>query len=508
VSPSSAEATTLRDGELLAAVDLGSNSFHMVVARYVLGQLRIVDRLRETVRMAAGLDDQGGLAPEALARSLDCLARFGERIRTMPPQRVRAIATNTVRALRNPQTFLVPAETALGHAIEIVSGREEARLIYLGVAQGLPPKPARQRLVIDIGGGSTEFIIGQGFEQIERESLQMGCVATTRRFFADGRLTRKRWKEGLTEISAEFQQFASVYRDLGWQETIGSSGTIRAIGQILAGMKLVRGAITDTGLERAREALLGFERIDAIDLPGLSEDRQPVIAGGLLILEACFRELGLKRMQVCQTAMREGVLHDMIGRAQQRDPRDASIAALGQRYGVDVEHAARIEATALALFDQVAADWELDGDEERMLGWAARIHEIGLVIAHSQHHVHGGYLIEHSDIAGFSRQEQQMLAVLVRCQRRSISQSAIAALPERLVNAAQRCLVLLRLAVLLHRSHDREALPPLEPAVNERNVTLKLPRSWLEGHPLTRADLDTEREYFEDIGLKFTVRAT
>ncbi|MCI1710181.1 MAG: exopolyphosphatase [Chiayiivirga sp.] len=500
------DASALKDGDLLAAVDLGSNSFHMVVARYLLGQLRIVDRLRETVRMAAGLDGEGGLAPDALERSLACLARFGERIRTMPPHRVRAIATNSVRAMRNPQSFLVPAETALGHGIEIVSGREEARLIYLGVAQGLPPKN-KQRLVIDIGGGSTEFIIGHGFEPLERESLQMGCVASTRRFFPDGKLSRKRWKEGVTEVSAEFQQFAATYRERGWQETIGSSGTIRAVGQIVAGMKLVRGAITDTALEKARDALLAFEHVDAIALPGLSEDRRPVIAGGLLILEACFKELGLKRMQVCDTAMREGVLHDMLGRAQQRDPRDASLAALAQRYGVDLEHAARVEATALALFDQVAESWGLDGDEERMLGWAARIHEIGLVIAHSQHHVHGAYLLEHSDIAGFSRQEQQLLAALVRCQRRSISASTIGSLPERLAQPALRLVVLLRLAALLHRSHDREPLPPLALAVGDKSAQLRIPRGWLDGHALTRSDLDTEREYLDDVGIRFTVRA-
>jgi exopolyphosphatase/guanosine-5'-triphosphate,3'-diphosphate pyrophosphatase len=507
VSPGGAESAALQDGELLAAVDLGSNSYHMVVARYVLGQLRIVDRLRETVRMAAGLDAVGGLDPEVLKRALDCLARFGERIRTMPPHRVRAIATNTVRALRHPQAFLLPAETALGHGIEIVSGREEARLIYLGVAQGLPPTP-RQRLVIDIGGGSTEFIIGRGFVPIERESLQMGCVATTRRFFPDGKLTRKRWKDGLTEISAEFQQFAAAYRELGWQETIGSSGTIKAVGQIMAGMKLVRGAITDAGLEKVRDALLGFDRIEDIDLPGLPDERRPVIAGGLLILEACFRELGLKRMQVCETAMREGVLHDMLGRAQDRDPRDASIAALAQRYGVDTEHAARVEATALALFDQAAPDWELDGDEERMLGWAARIHEIGLAIAHSQHHLHGAYLIEHSDIAGFSRQEQQMLAALVRSQRRSVAKGSITSLPERMTRAALRCTVLLRLATLLHRSHDGAALPPIELTASEAGVQLRLPKSWLDGHPLTRADLETERDYLNDVGIKLGLRAT
>lgn len=505
MTPLSAESSALADGELLAAIDIGSNSYHMIVARYVLGQLRIVDRLRETVRMAGGLDSQGGLDPTVLARALDCLARFGERVRTMPPHRVRAIATNTVRALRNPQSFLVPAETALGHGIEIVSGREEARLIYLGVAQGLPPK-SKQRLVIDIGGGSTEFIIGQGFEPLERESLQMGCVATTRRFFADGKLSRKRWKDGLTEISAEFQQFAAAYRERGWQETIGSSGTIKAIGQILAGMKLVRGAITEAGLGKARDALLQFERIDDIKLPGLSDERRPVMPGGLLILEACFNELGLKRMQVCDTAMREGVLYDMIGRAQHRDPRDASVTALALRYGVDSEHAARVEATTLALFDQVAESWGLDGDEQRMLGWAAHIHEIGLAIAHSQHHVHGAYLIEHSDIAGFSRQEQQLLATLVRCQRRSIPAGTIEALPERLTQTALRCVVLLRIATLLHRSHDGAQLPPTDLVADDKSVQLKLPRAWLDGHPLSRADLDTEREYLDDVGVKLTLR--
>lgn len=497
--------TALKDGELLAAVDLGSNSFHMVVARYVLGQLRIVDRLRETVRMAAGLDGQGGLEPEALQRALECLSRFGERVRTMPPHRVRAIATNTVRALRNPQTFLLPAETALGHGIEIVSGREEARLIYLGVAQGLPPKN-KQRLVIDIGGGSTESIIGQGFEPLERESLQMGCVATTRRFFGDGKLSKKRWKDGLTEISAEFQQFASTYKALGWQEVIGSSGTIKAAGQIIAGLKVARGAITAEGIAAARDAMLEFTDIDSIKLPGLSEERRPVMPGGLLILEACFAELGLKRMQVCQTAMREGVLYDMLGRATHRDPREASVAALISRYGIDAEHSARVEATALNLFEQVARDWQLEPEDRLMLSWAARLHEIGLAIAHSQHHVHGAYLIEHSDIAGFSRQEQQLLAALIRGQRRSIAKAPLDALPERMMQPALRTLALLRIATLLHRSHDKAPLPEISLAVTDRKLDLRVPASWLEGHPLTDADLETESEYFEDVSLKLAVQ--
>jgi len=282
--------SALRDGELLAAVDLGSNSFHMVVARYVLGQLRVVDRLRETVRLAEGLDGKGGLSEPVFARAIDCLSRFGQRIRTIPPQRVRIIATNTVRQLRHPRQFLGPAEAAIGHAIEVVSGREEARLVYLGVAHGSPPT-GKRRLVIDIGGGSTEFIIGQGYEPLERESLQMGCVASTRRFFGGGKISRKRWKEGLTEVSAEFQQFVASYRARGWEDVLGSSGTIKEIAEILLTMKLTKGAITDVALAALVEELLAFESIDDIDLPGLSKDRQPVIAGGMLVLQAAFNEL-------------------------------------------------------------------------------------------------------------------------------------------------------------------------------------------------------------------------
>ena len=224
----------LQDGDLLAAIDLGSNSFHMVVVRHLMGQLRVVDRLRETVRLAEGLDGKGGLTREVRQRAFECLARFGQRIGDIPAQRVRAVATNTVRQLSAPQGFLVPAESALGHAIEVISGREEARLVYLGVAHAQPPKADQLRLVIDIGGGSTECIIGSGMDAIERESLQAGCVASTQRFFGNGKLSKKQWDAALTEVTAEFQQFAGAYRTLGWDEVLGSSGTNKAIGDICA----------------------------------------------------------------------------------------------------------------------------------------------------------------------------------------------------------------------------------------------------------------------------------
>lgn len=501
------EATPpLKDGDMLAAVDLGSNSFHMVVARYMLGQLRIVDRIKETVRLAEGLDGQGGLDPSVMPRALDCLARFGQRIRTLPAPRVRAIATNTVRQLANPQAFLMPAETALGHGIEVVAGREEARLIYLGVAHGNPPEPGRSRLVMDIGGGSTEVIIGQGFEAVERESLQMGCIATTRRFFGDGRINRKRWKEARTELAAEFQQFSETYRRRGWHEAMGSSGTIKAICDVSVKMKLTKVSITQDSLAAIREKLLDFDSLESIRLPGLSNERRPIFAGGLLVLDAAFCALGIERMYVSDHAMREGVLYDLLGRDRQEDPRDQSIRALQARYEVDTEQAARVEATAMSLFDQAELPWRLDADSRRLLAWAARIHEIGLVIAHSQYHQHGAYLVENSDIAGFSRTEQQTLAALVRNQRRNPNPASFDKVPDRLVANVQRCALLLRLAVLMHRSHDRDPLPVVELDVDGDEMLLRLPKRWLEGHPLTRLDLETERELLPGYGHQLVLR--
>ena len=494
------EPARLQDEDLLAAVDLGSNSFHMVVARYVLGQLRIVDRIKEHVRLAEGLDGQGGLSDAAMTRALDCLSRFGQRLSTIPPAHIRAIATNTVRALRFPQEFLLPAEAALGHNIEVVAGREEARLIYLGVAHGNPPR-GKRRLVMDIGGGSTEFIIGEQFEALERESLQMGCIATTRRFFADGKLSRKRWRDAQTEITAEFQQFASSYRRVGWQESFGSSGTIKAIGDMAQAMKLTTGQITGPALDAIREKLLDFDRIEDIRMPGLSADRRPVIAGGLLILDSAFAELELKRMQVSDYALREGVLYDIIGRGSERDPRDASIVALGKRYGVDRAQAARVESSALKLFDQVGDAWSLDADDRRELAWAARVHELGLAIAHSQYQVHGAYVLEHSDIAGFSQQEQRMLAALVRTHRRRVPKSAFDALPERLLASTRRTAALLRLAVVLHRSHEPDSLPDLALHARDEALALSLPRGWIDARPLLASDLATEVRDFAGLGI-------
>src|SRR5690606_3280242 len=286
----------------------------------------------------------------------------------------------TVRRLRDPQPFLAEAEATLGFPVEVVSGREEARLIYLGVAHAQPPKPGHQRLVIDIGGGSTEFTIGRGFEPIERESRQAGCIASTRRFFPGGKLSKKRWKEALAVITGEFRQFASLYRARGWDEVLGSSGTHKSISEICVAMGLTKGAITAQALPQVRERLLQARSIDEIDLPGLSSERRPIIAGGILVLEAAFQSLGLEKLLVSKAAMREGILYDRLGGGGENDPRDTSEQALIHRYGIDQEQAGRVRDTALQLFGLVAEAWALDEEDARMLGWAASVHELGMAI--------------------------------------------------------------------------------------------------------------------------------
>jgi exopolyphosphatase/guanosine-5'-triphosphate,3'-diphosphate pyrophosphatase len=491
----------ISEGDSLAAVDLGSNSFHMVVARWQRGRLHVIDRLRDSVRLGAGLGADGSLRADARERALRCLAQFGQRLRGLDSRHVRAVATNTVRQLRAPQAFLVTAETALGHPISVVSGREEARLVYLGVARDLPARE-EERLVIDIGGGSTEFIIGRGLVPHATESVQMGCIATTRRFFGDGRLSGKRWRAAQTELALVLQQFAADYRQHGWERAIGSSGTIKAIGGLVANLEQGARGITRSGLLALVDALLAFRRIGDIRLKGLSDDRRPVIAGGIAILQAAFQALDIDCMQVSQNAMREGVLFDLLGRVQHRDPRAASIEAMAERLGGDPAQAERVRATAARLLAQVAGPWELDEEAGEWLDWAARLHEIGLTIAHSQHHLHGAYLLEHSDLAGFAREEQQVLALLVRAHRRAIPVALFGTLPERLARPTRRLTVLLRLAALLHRSRTDEVLPPMALEVEDDRVRLRLPQTWLAGQPLTRADLEQEVGYLRELGVE------
>ncbi len=483
----------------IAAVDLGSNSFHMVVARPVNGHLNVLDRLREPVRLASGLDATGELDAAAQQRAIACLERFGQRLRDMHPGSVRAVGTNTLRKARNSDAFLEAAAAALGHPIEVISGLEEARVIYLGVSHSLPGSPG-QRLVMDIGGGSTELIIGEGFEPIYMESLYMGCVSLSQAWFSDGAISAKAMRRAEIAAGQELQAIEQDYRRLGWVGAVGSSGTIRAVGEVLQAMGWSDIGITLPALQRLREAMIGAGHVSRLDaLQGLPPERAAVFPGGVAILIATFAALGIERMEVSDGALREGLLYDLMGRIRHEDVRSRTISVLKERYHVDKAQAQRVHDTALYALHQVMHAWQLEDEcVANLLEWAARLHEIGLAVAHSGYHKHGAYLLEFSDMPGFSRQEQKALAVLVRSHRRKFSTAVFRILPETQRERLMRLAILLRLAVLLHRSRADIPLPPFHLEVDGKSINLRFPAGWLELHPLTQADLAQEAEMLKE----------
>lgn len=487
-----------------AAVDLGSNSFHLLVARREHGELRVIDRIKEMVRLGGGLDAKGHLDPAVQERAFACLARFGQRLRGIPDDNLRAVGTQTFRRMHNANAFLMIAETALGCGIDIIAGREEARLIYLGVTQGVAGKDQR-RLVIDIGGGSTELVIGEGLKPLHMESLQYGCVSLTRRFFADGRIRRERWDKAIRSVMADLQELRLRYLETGWESAIGSSGTIKAVEEICRRMGWLEKDISADALFMLRDRLLEFETIDAVKLPGLTERRHPVLIGGLAMLAACFEALELESIKVSPYALREGVLHDMLGRLEHRDPRDKTVEAFMNRYSVDRQQVDRVKRVALKACDKISDGMFLRSVHRDLLGWAADLHECGLSVAHSLYHQHSGYLVEQSDMTGFTRQEQLFLATLVRFQRRAIPGSYTDLLPTRMHEPLRMTLFCLRFACILCRSRDDAALPTFRLGGSDNSITVGFPQKWVESHPLTLFDLQQEGKTLQAIGVRLSI---
>lgn len=488
--------------ETLAAADLGSNSFHLIVAGLRQGQLQVLDRLREPVRLAAGLDRHHQLHPEARARALACLERFGQRLRHLPARNVRVVGTNALRLAQGAGAFLREAEAAIGHSIEIISGVEEARLIYLGVSHSLPDAGGR-RLVVDIGGGSTELIIGEGSEALYPESLYMGCVSFSERYFAKGQLSKEGWRAAGIAAGLELRPVQDRFRRLGWESVAGASGTIRAIRDVLRANQWGEQGICRDGLQKLRKVLQQVEHLDALDLPGLAAERKPVFVGGVAILGTLFDTLGIEQMRVSDGALREGLLYDAIGRIRHVDVRERTVQSLMQRYHVDQAHAERVERTAMGLWEQARAGWKLEQEEyPAMLRWAALLHEIGLVIAHSGYQKHGAYLLANSDLPGFSRREQGLLAALVRGHRRKFPVTGF----ETPGKAAQRLCILLRLAILLHRSRGPGEPPAIGLRTDGMTLELEFPTGWLAEHPMTEADLAREVDLLKAAKWKLQVR--
>jgi exopolyphosphatase/guanosine-5'-triphosphate,3'-diphosphate pyrophosphatase len=488
----------------LATIDLGSNSFHMIVVQVdEHGQVTVLDRLRESVRLGGGLDSKGNLTKEAQQRALACLQRFGERIRGFLPENVAAVGTNTLRQTRNASEFLVLAEAALGYSIAIISGREEARLIYLGVAHSQAEDQRGKRFVMDIGGGSTELIIGRGFEPLHLESLRMGCVSSSQRFFPDGNLGKACWEKALTAAHLELMPIKASYREIGWDSATGASGTIRAVKKVIQQTGLAPYGITLEDMQKLRATMVDAGHIDKLKLAGLSDERKPVFAGGLAILIAVFEALKIRRMLVSDGALREGLVYDRLDRYQHEDLRDKTVWNLQQRFQIDHVHADSVRKTAHKLFNRVRDDWKLSGTLDPLLGWAADLHEIGLAIAHTSYHKHGGYLLANADLPGFSTEEQRWLSVLVRTHRQKISAKLFDLLDARKYQSALYLSVLLRLSVLLHRSRNEHA-PRIERIKAGKNrLELKFVETDLAGkRPLLLADLEREKVFLAAVDIE------
>ncbi|WP_035382944.1 exopolyphosphatase [Ferriphaselus sp. R-1] len=489
---------------VLAAIDLGSNSFHLEIARVINDQIFPLDTLREPVRLASGLTADKRLDEETQQRALACLTRFGERLRQLPPGAVRAVGTNSLRVAKNAHEFLLRAEAALGFPIEIIAGREEARLIYLGVANNLPPSSER-RLVVDIGGGSTELIIGSGTQPEKLESLYMGCVSYTLRFFPDGKITKKALLAAELAARNELQSIVSEYSNEFWHEAIGSSGTARTLAGILQRNGWSDGSLTQEGLVALRNHLLKIGDTSQLDKLGFRADRLQVLPGGFAIMYAIMTELDIPRLTTSRFALRDGILHDLLGRFHDHDVRDVTVSNFMQRYQVDPAQAQRVERLAGSLLTALTHDLVGQHDtHHRMLGWAARLHEIGLSIAHSGHHKHAAYILVNADMPGFSRDEQEALSHLVLAHRGSLRKMN-GSLQQ---NDLWRPALALRLAALLYRSRNELSLPSCSFKLDTRRVELSLSKSWLKQHPLTLAALEAETAEWPQLGIQLKLRQT
>jgi len=484
---------------ILAAVDLGSNSFRLQVARVENDQLYMLDSLREPVRLAAGLTEDRQLDKAAQQRALACLQRFGERLRGLPHEAVRAVGTNSFRVAKNAAEFLQQAEVALGFPIEVIAGREEARLIYLGVAHGLPQSD-ETHLVMDIGGGSTEFIIGKGLEPLKLESLYMGCVSYSLRYFPDGKINKTNLKQAELAASNELQTIVTEFSRGHWAVALGSSGSARVLCDILEQNGYSSSGITRAALEQLRAYMLSAGDVRNLTLQGLKPDRIPVLPGGFAIMYAAFCELGIEQMQPALGALREGVLYDLLGRFHHHDMRDVTAKQFMRRYHVDMRQAERVAHLAAALARQFL-DGQAHEDALRLLGWAAGMHEIGISVAHSGYHKHTAYILANADMPGFSKKEQGRLSLLALAHRSKLDK--VRGIVSKQEDIA--LIMALRLAALFYRNRSDAELPAMQGRFSGTKFHLILTPGWLAQNPLTDTALQEDVKQWRELGVSVQV---
>jgi len=497
----------LPNSRMVAAVDLGSNSFHMIIASLEEnGSLKVIDRIKEMVRLGAGLNEKHYLDEETQQRALDCLSRFSQRLQNINEKDIRITGTNTLRIAKNSNKFIKKARRVLNHKIEIISGVEEARLVYHGAVYSLA-ELGSQRLVVDIGGGSTEIIIGKDNKPIKLESLEMGCVSVTKKFFSDGIISQSRLKEAEIFARQEIENVRYEYIKTGWEQCVGTSGSIRSISKVLLTNNITDGTITDKGLKILLEKLLDFKSTNKIKLAGLSSDRQAVFIGGLVVLTATFKALKLKEMIASDGALREGLMLDIVGRIKHEDIREISVAQLATRYAIRQQHADNVNLSCEHLYSELCKPWSLNDDNQKIiLYWAARLHEMGLAISHSSYHKHSAYLACHSDMPGFSIQEQLLLSQLIRYHRQKIILSEIESHSANYRKKLIRLIIILRIAVILNRSIPEYQNPDYKIKIKNNTLKLEFPKHWFDENPLTIADLQSEVEYLSSIGFELKIK--
>lgn len=489
----------------MAAIDMGSNSFHMVIARMESGEIRPLQKMAEKVMMATGLGPDNRLDDDSMQRGLDCLRRFAQCLEGVDAKRVRCVGTNTLRNAVNGNAFLQEARKILKCPVEVVAGREEARLIYLGVSHSLASQEGN-RLVFDIGGGSTEFIIGCQFEPLLTESLHLGCVSFRERFFGNRVISPEGFRDAVIHARIELATIEMEYRRAGWQSTVGASGTVKAIKNALIENGLYQDGITLQGLYQLRDMVLSFTCLDDIEIAGIKADRRSVLPSGLAIMIAIFEQLGVERVHFSDGAMREGMLYDLLGRHAPEDVRERTIRALMKRSSVDVAHAERVQKTALSLFDQLKQSWDLGAYCLDWLSWAALCHEVGLTVSHSGFHKHGAYLITYSDLPGFTRQDQQVMAALVVNHRRKIREQALMEIQPHLHEKVLRLILILRLSVVLNRFRHDNVTTHFTASVSANGVTLEFPHGWIEKQPLLLAELEEEQRAWSRVDYELVSR--
>jgi exopolyphosphatase/guanosine-5'-triphosphate,3'-diphosphate pyrophosphatase len=502
VLDSTFDNVAVRDNSKVAALDIGSNSFHLVVARIVAGSVQILHRVKQKVRLADGLGKDGVLSDDAMQRGLDTLKVIAESLQGFEPQNVRVVATHTLRKASNAKAFLKAAKKVFPFPIEIISGTEEARLIYQGVAH--TNHQEGQRLIVDIGGGSTEFIIGEGFDTKAVRSLQMGCVSYTNRFFKSAELKPKAFAKAITSAQQELEMIDKKYKQIGWKTCIGTSGTIKTIIDMVTQLDKSNRSnhLTLKDLLILKDLCCEAKTSQDLQIPGLTEDRRPVFAAGLAIIIGTFKSLDIQQMIFSQDALREGVLYEMEAQLTQPDIRQRSAESLATRYDVDVEQAKRVLTTTMLLHQQTKKEWHIDNQElKNILAWAALLHEVGLHINTRGIQRHSGYILQNIELPGFGQEQQNLLATLARFHRKKIKATDIHEFTLLSQEQVYRLIALLRLAVMLNIKRQDDILPEIILKAESDQIHVRFPIGWLAQKPVFSADIEQESIYLKELGL-------